>query len=138
MVHACTRKFLEAFVPKSKKVKVDINPIPTREDIKLISYEQDGEAKYDISYTDAYGCGERYMLINDIDESIFLEYQLDGNYEVHSLNEVMGLSEVLEYDIAREKKMDILCLSMLNTLCERLTTEASLNKGRVYTMKTNK
>lgn len=134
MVHACTRKFLEAFVPSKYKKQIEINPIPKREDVKLIKYEQDGEVKYDVSSTDAYGCGERYMHINNIDEEVFLEYVLDGNYEVHSLDEVMDLNTILEYDIAREKKMDILCLSMLNTICEKLTTEASLEKGKTLTL----
>ena len=134
MVHACTRKFVEAFVPKKYKKTVDINPIPPREDIKVIKYNVKGEAKYDVSSTYAFGCGERYMLINKMDEDVFLNYILDGKYQSYSLDSKMDLSQILEYDIAREKRMDTYCETILTSLCEKLTVEASLEKGRAYSL----
>jgi hypothetical protein len=133
MVHACARKFVEAFIPKKYIKKVDYNPIPTSDDIKVIKYNKDGKTEYDVSSTFAYGCGERYMLRNVMDEDVFLNYVLDGEYEESTLNDNLDYMEILKYEYARSKRMDSVCESILSTLCDNLTYEAN-EKGKAYAL----
>lgn len=122
------------FGSKKSNTTKAYNDIPVSTDIRIIKYEQDGNTKFDISYTDPYGLGERILLRNNMDEQIFTEYFLDGNFESKRLEEEMSIEGILEYDLAREKRLKDYCLNTLNCLAERLELEAVNNKGKVYSL----
>ena len=124
----------KVFGSKKSNTTKPFNDIPVSSDIRIIKYEQDGNTKYDVSYTDPYGLGERILLRSHMDEEIFTEYFLDGNFESKKLEEEMSIEGILEYDLAREKRLDKVCSSMLNNLVERLELETTKSNGKVYSM----
>ncbi len=124
----------KVFGSKKSNTTKPFNDIPVSSDIRIIKYEQDGNTKYDVSYTDPYGLGERILLRSHMDEEIFTEYFLDGNFESKKLEEEMSIEGILEYDLAREKRLKDYCLNTLNCLAERLELEAVNAKGKVYSL----
>lgn len=106
--------------------------IPTIDEVDVIKYEtEEGRTQYKLSVVEF---GDRFIFEDNIQEEVFTEYLLDGNYEREKLESYMELDEMVKYDYARNKNMRNDCNYILAKTLNKLNTEA-LDKGRAYTLR---